>query len=612
MVGSFVLPVRHLMRWIIKAVSIVMLVFYGWGSVWALEPITINPPTAKETIIPNVVLPDEIVTAVQPRISMVLPATCVRQDSPVTIEGTHFADSHGKTVAIVKQSAPGGGNHFDLMVQAWTDSKIIAVIPDSTGIERGERYIIGIEKSDHSGWVSNIDKIITMCPAASLESGSGSINTNISLTRTPTGSLVPKPEPPIDEETNHPDTVTSEPDIETAPGQGSMDTSPVPIASGSLMNQGLPPAPATAKVEHDPPNTLEPGEITAFSDDMVQAQDLARQMASRGIKVIRRRKMTALGLVVSVFRVPKDTIVTNMVTSLTKAFPDVVLDANHLYHLQGGHPGKLYAAGMIGWQVTASCGSGLKIGVIDTGIDLQHPALREKKITTESFVTVGFKPADNDHGTAIAALLVGDDGKDIHGLIPAAQLYVAEVFRNKHKHESDTTVEWLISGLDWLLSQHVALINMSLGGPSNRLLEVAVKRVMEQGVPVIAAAGNNGSHGPAVYPAAQQGVVAVTAVDADARSYSHANHGQYIRYAAPGVDVISAGKHGARYFSGTSFATPFVTATLAVTRSLNPAMSLPDALKFLDAKTKDLGDPGRDPVYGVGLIQTDGRCNQGV
>ena len=166
--------------------------------------------------------------------------------------------------------------------------------------------------------------------------------------------------------------------------------------------------------------------------------------------------------------------------------------------------------------------------------------------------------------------------------------------------------------LDWLLGKQVMAINMSLGGPRNRLVELAVDRVMESGIPVIAAAGNDGAQAPAVYPAAQRGVIAVTAVDAESRPYRDANQGAYIRYAAPGVDILSADNHGtARYFTGTSFATPFVTAIVSIYQSLNPGLSQADIFRNLDSTAKDLGEPGRDPVYGVGLIKASGSCHSG-
>jgi subtilisin family serine protease len=102
-------------------------------------------------------------------------------------------------------------------------------------------------------------------------------------------------------------------------------------------------------------------------------------------------------------------------------------------------------------------------------------------------------------------------------------------------------------------------------------------------------------------------VLAVTAVDAALKPWSKANRGPYISYAAPGVDVWSAlpGKDGA-YLSGTSYATPFAVAALAAARMSNPKRGWKMLLRDLQTQARDLGDKGKDPVFGWGLIQAKG------
>jgi len=191
--------------------------------------------------------------------------------------------------------------------------------------------------------------------------------------------------------------------------------------------------------------------------------------------------------------------------------------------------------------------------------------------------------------------------------VPDAHLYIANIFRDRGHRESDTTAEWIVLALDWLASQRVNIVNMSLGGPRNLLVEAAVQRMQERGVAVVAAAGNGGDKGPPVYPAAQPGVVAVTAVDAKLNIYKHATHGDYIAFSAPGVDVWTAapGRDGV-YVSGTSYATPFVTAALAEAHSANPKASWSALEQHLEHAARDLGAPGRDPVFGWGLAQAAG------
>jgi subtilisin family serine protease len=151
-------------------------------------------------------------------------------------------------------------------------------------------------------------------------------------------------------------------------------------------------------------------------------------------------------------------------------------------------------------------------------------------------------------------------------------------------------------------------MNLSLGGPRNLILEAAIGRVLGAGIPVVAAAGNDGPDAPPVYPAAQEGVIAVTAVDADRRVYRKANRGDYIRFAAPGVDVPVPRMDQEAYVSGTSFAAPLVTAALVAARQAGPARPWPDVIRQLEQAAQDLGAPGRDATFGAGLVQGPAQC----
>ncbi|MEE8429054.1 MAG: S8 family serine peptidase, partial [Gammaproteobacteria bacterium] len=201
----------------------------------------------------------------------------------------------------------------------------------------------------------------------------------------------------------------------------------------------------------------------------------------------------------------------------------------------------------------------------------------------------------------------------IAGLLPGSKLYVANVFRQRGKRRVETTAEWIVLALDWLVRQRVHIINVSLGGPRNLLLETAIKRVLARGVVVVAAAGNNGPGGRPVYPAAHKGVIAVTAVDARLNPYRKANRGRYISFSAPGVDVWTA-KPGGKYVyvSGTSYAVPFVTTVFAGARLASPRRSWSTITRNLQKKARDLGQAGKDPIFGWGLVQASGSCSEAV
>ena len=207
-----------------------------------------------------------------------------------------------------------------------------------------------------------------------------------------------------------------------------------------------------------------------------------------------------------------------------------------------------------------------------------------------------------------ASVLLGRANGPVPGLMPAASLSVASVFETNRAGQSRSNALAIIRALDWLVGQSVSMIAMPLSGPANRILEKAVARVIDQGIIVVAAAGNGGPNAPPAYPAAIGQVIAVTAADAAGQAYRRANRGDYIDFTAPGVDVWTLGADGqAQYRSGTSFAVPFATAVISET--IAAGLSSPKAaIAGHGLATRDLGVPGHDPVYGKGLLRLTKGC----
>ena len=241
----------------------------------------------------------------------------------------------------------------------------------------------------------------------------------------------------------------------------------------------------------------------------------------------------------------------------------------------------------------------LRIGIIDSSVDKEHRAFSEASITTRRFVENDRPP--NFHGTAIASIIAGNDPAAL-GLAPRAELFAAEVFDQTAEQGEFASTVSLIKALNWLVTQEVSVINISLAGPPNRLLETALARVRERGVLAIAAAGNGGPMAQPMYPAAYPEVVAVTATDNRGRAFRLANRGEYVDIAAPGVNIRHA-QAGGGYAasSGTSYAVPFVTVAAARLLQLNGEPNL--MLDALYASAVDVGAPGRDQIYGYGQLQ---------
>lgn len=151
---------------------------------------------------------------------------------------------------------------------------------------------------------------------------------------------------------------------------------------------------------------------------------------------------------------------------------------------------------------------------------------------------------------------------------------------------------------------------MSFSGAHNAVLEKAVEAASANGIALVAAAGNNGPRAAPLFPAAFESVIAVTAVDKQGNVYRQAASGDHIAFAAPGVRLWTQSGSGGRPRSGTSYAAPFVSAALALTRELgsNPESSGKDLARILSQNARDLGMPGRDRTFGWGLVQLPA-CN---
>jgi subtilisin family serine protease len=243
----------------------------------------------------------------------------------------------------------------------------------------------------------------------------------------------------------------------------------------------------------------------------------------------------------------------------------------------------------------------LRIGMIDSAVDTSHPSLDNAAIQTRSFVSDDAEKP-NFHGTAIASIIAANS-PEYMGLAPNAELYAATVFEQDRKRGEIASTVSLVRALDWLMSSGVDVVNISLAGPPNRLLEAALDRANEKGVIILAAAGNGGPVAQPMYPAAYGSVVAVTAVDADGQVFRLANRGEYLDISAPGVSLLHA-KSGGGYAasSGTSFAVPFAATAAARLRQLQPGEN---ALELLYESAQDLGPPGRDNIYGYGLLRPE-------
>lgn len=260
------------------------------------------------------------------------------------------------------------------------------------------------------------------------------------------------------------------------------------------------------------------------------------------------------------------------------------------------------AGAMMGWPVQG-CAAALDIGVIDAAIGEVADADGGPPgavVLAKDFT--GGQPAPTAHARAVAGLITAP------GRLLGARLFNAAVVGRRPNQAAAASADAMVSALDWLTASKVRLVNVSLAGPCNKLLDLAVQSATARGMVIVAAAGNNGPDSSPRYPAAFDDVLAVTAVDAAGQVYAQAVQGLHVDYAAPGVEVLVEDRGTLRYASGTSVATPLVTARLAADGRMRQAHSLAAVRALLDRSLQDLGAAGRYPVYGAGLVLSDGVC----
>lgn len=315
-----------------------------------------------------------------------------------------------------------------------------------------------------------------------------------------------------------------------------------------------------------------------------------------GFEVLRTRTLDSLGLSVVVLRAPERMSTRQALRRLQRLDPEGIYDFNHLYLESGETPAAAPDAPVATVRnVPAGPGQAARIGLIDGGVDRSHPVFQGVAIQEHGCQA----PTASAHGTAVASLIAGSTA-DFHGAAPGAALYIADVYCGL---ATGGALDAVADAFAWLLREQVPVINVSLVGPPNKMLEQIVRIVAARGSVVVAAVGNDGPSAPPLYPAAYPGVVAVTGVDRKKRVLVEACRGSHVAFAAPGADMAAAAlQRSYATVRGTSFAAPIVAGLIAIHLQEQGKQAASVALDLLSAQAIDLGPRGPDKIYGKGLV----------
>lgn len=263
------------------------------------------------------------------------------------------------------------------------------------------------------------------------------------------------------------------------------------------------------------------------------------------------------------------------------------------------------------WNTTK--GKGIKVAVLDTGCDINHPDLKDRIIGGWNFTDDDRSNPDiftdyNGHGTHVAGTVAAtENNAGVIGVAPEAGLLIVKVLNKAGSGK----YEWIIKGIRYAIEQNADIISMSLGGPADvPELHQAIQAAVEKGILVVCAAGNEGdgddSTNEFAYPGCYNEVISVGAINLERDTSDFTNSHNQIDVVAPGEAILSTYLNG-KYakLSGTSMSAPHVSGALALIKTFTNQhferpLSEPELYAQLIRRTVPLGNSPK--LEGNGLV----------
>lgn len=260
-----------------------------------------------------------------------------------------------------------------------------------------------------------------------------------------------------------------------------------------------------------------------------------------------------------------------------------------------------------------STGAGVTVAVVDSGVDADHPQLQGKVLPGADFFLVGDLPGNFDcvaHGTAVASIIAASPalGVGFRGVAPDARILPVRITDRELTSGGESTPinpGVVADGIRYAADSGAKVINLSLSGYGDfPAIRDAVAYAQSKDALLVAAAGNNEAAGDVPsFPASYDGVLGVGSISIEGVRASGSQVGPYVDLVAPGQDVLAASRvAGHHYWTGTSFAAPFVAGTAALVRSAYPQLTAPQVAERLLA-TADPAPGGKNSLeYGAGIV----------
>ncbi|WP_238005626.1 S8 family serine peptidase [Dactylosporangium sp. AC04546] len=257
-------------------------------------------------------------------------------------------------------------------------------------------------------------------------------------------------------------------------------------------------------------------------------------------------------------------------------------------------------------------GNGIRVAVLDSGVDASHPLLTGRVAAGYDAVTEKGR-ADSDctgSGTRVAGVIVAQPSpaRGFSGLAPAATILPVRILPDNGYSDPDQADPVVLArAITWATAQSAQVICVPVPTyVDSPELRAAVTAAVGRGIVVVAAVGNLGgtsSANPTPYPAAYPGVLGVGAVDANAGRWASSQHGEYVDLVAPGDDIVSTQRSGGLAGTdGTGVAAGLVAGTVALVREAHPGLG-PDAVAArLFATATPAGDRAPSHDYGAGIV----------